>query len=145
MKKIIKDIVIKLIGLLTLWNGLLYTYLLFLHYANVPCSVNWDWCDIVNKSSYSELFWIPVALLWIIWMFIQFAISLFLIFYAKKQSGILLKILMGMSVFGMWFWIYLIFVQAFILKSWCIYCLISDVILFIIMVLSIVLNLLEKH
>lgn len=91
-------------------------------------------CDIVNRSEYSTIAGVPVALLG---MMGYIALLAFATFYREKAEtpGILL---FG-SVGGLGFALYLTYVEKYILFAWCILCLSSLAIIFSITVVSAIL------
>jgi vitamin-K-epoxide reductase (warfarin-sensitive) len=91
-------------------------------------------CDIVNRSEYSAIAGVPVALLGIVG---YVALLAFATFYREKAEtpGILL---FG-SVSGLGFALYLTYVEKYILFAWCILCLSSLAIIFSITVVSAIL------
>jgi vitamin-K-epoxide reductase (warfarin-sensitive) len=91
-------------------------------------------CDIVNRSEYSTVAGVPVALIGILGYVTLLA---FATFYREKAEtpGILL----ASSVAGLAFALYLTYVEKFILGVWCILCLTSLFAIFTIAVLSCIL------
>jgi len=91
-------------------------------------------CDIVNRSEYSTVAGVPVALIGILGYVTLLA---FATFYREKAEtpGILL----ASSVAGLAFALYLTYVEKFILSVWCILCLTSLLAIFTIAVLSCIL------
>lgn len=91
-------------------------------------------CDIVNRSEYSTVAGVPVALIGILGYVTVLA---FATFYREKAEtpGILL----ASSVAGLAFALYLTYVEKFILGVWCILCLTSLFAIFTIAVLSCIL------
>lgn len=77
-------------------------------------------CDIVNRSEYSTVSGVPVALIGILGYLVLLA---FATFYREKAEtpGILL----ATSGAGLSFALYLTYVEKFILGVWCILCLTS--------------------
>jgi uncharacterized membrane protein len=97
-------------------------YLTIEHYnKRLPyCIINTK-CDIVLTSKYSEFLGIPLSLLGVIYFFINLVLLyLFLKNRFKKQYLILYNFI-GASV-----GLILIYIQIFILKNLCIYCLTVD-------------------
>ena len=88
-------------------------------------------CDIVNRSEYSTIAGVPVALIGILGYALLLA---FATLYRRKAEtpGILLL----MSSVGLAFALYLTYVEKFILVVWCILCLSSLALIFVITVLS---------
>lgn len=82
-------------------------------------------CDQVVSSDYSKLFGIPVEFLGMLYYTIIFtfhACAAFIpgIFNISAMYGILI-----LSAIAFFFSLYLIYVQAFIIKKWCIWCIAS--------------------
>jgi vitamin-K-epoxide reductase (warfarin-sensitive) len=77
-------------------------------------------CDIVNRSSYSMLAGVPVALIGVIGYLL--IIGLATIYRDKAETPILLLIT---STGGLGFALYLTYIEKFVLAAWCILCLTS--------------------
>jgi uncharacterized membrane protein len=91
-------------------------------------------CDIVNRSEYSTVAGVPVALIGILG---YAALLAFATFYRAKAETPL--ILAAGSLAGLGFALYLTYVEKFILATWCILCLSSLTFIFIISILSLLL------
>jgi len=91
-------------------------------------------CDIVNRSEYSTVAGVPVALIGILG---YVALLAFATFYREKAEtpGILV---LGSSV-GLGFAFYLTYIEKYVLFAWCILCLSSLAIIFSITALSTIL------
>lgn len=88
-------------------------------------------CDIVNRSEYSELEGIPVAAIGVAGYVVLFLLSTLW----KSRSETPTRLLIAASV-GLLFALYLTYVEAHELKTWCILCLGSQVLIFLITLLS---------
>ena len=88
-------------------------------------------CDVVNRSSYSTLAGVPVALIGIIGYLL--ILGLATIYRVKAETPILLLIA---STGGLGFALYLTYIEKFVLAAWCILCLTSLVLIFSTAVLS---------
>jgi len=88
-------------------------------------------CDIVNRSEYSAIAGIPVALIGILG---YAALLAFATFYREKAETPAILVLC--SVAGLGFALYLTYVEKFVLYTWCILCLSSLAFIFAITVLS---------
>src|SRR5215467_14506549 len=77
-------------------------------------------CDLVNRSSYSTLFGIPVALIGILGYLLILAFAT--IYRDKAETPFMLLIA---SLAGWGFSLYLTYVEKFVLAAWCILCLSS--------------------
>jgi len=101
-----------------------------IHYstATEPCSINEHWdCGIVNHSSYSEVAHIPVAAIGI-------AGYLLIGVCALLRRRILVC---GAAVVGLAFALHLSYIERYVLEVWCLYCVISQGIIALILLLSI--------
>lgn len=82
-------------------------------------------CDTVAQSTYSVLLGIPLSLLGALF----YAITIVLItYYLQHRTKKGLQQILYVAVFGGLFALYLFALQAFVIKAWCFYCVISDTI-----------------
>lgn len=88
-------------------------------------------CDLVNRSEYSVVLGVPVALVGILGYLLLLAFAT--IYGEKAETPILLLIA---SIFGLAFALRLAYIEAFILHTWCILCLSSLGIIFATAVVS---------
>lgn len=88
-------------------------------------------CDIVNRSEYSTLLGIPVALIGILGYLVLFVMATF-----YRERGETPKLLLGLAIAGLGFALYLTYIEGFVLSTWCILCLSSLAIIFLIAVIS---------
>lgn len=97
------------------------SYLTIEHYSGVipPCSVT-SGCETVLTSAYSTVLGIPVALGGAIY-YLFILISIFIYFESKNNKALKWSLLLTIPGFiaSLWF----VYVQVFILHSYCIYCL----------------------
>jgi uncharacterized membrane protein len=117
-------------------------YLSYMHFrptASTLCKIN-DYldCDIVNKSIYSELFDIPVAILGMVtyvllfilgWMVLR-KIKLTHIWKALNPTN-LLWFMFALTAIGVLFSAYLTYIELFVLHAICIFCMIQQVIIIV--------------
>ena len=104
------------------------SYLTILHYKNIipPCQIA-KGCKTVLTSQFSVIFGIPVAILGAVY----FLFLIFVILNNKLFSYFKIFALLGVIVS-----IYFFSTQAFILHAFCQYCLLSEIIILGIFVLS---------
>lgn len=88
-------------------------------------------CDIVNRSIYSTVFGIPVALIGILGYAALLALATF--YRTKAETPAMLLIA---SAAGLGFALYLTYIEKFVLATWCILCFSSLTLIFVIAVLS---------
>ena len=82
-------------------------------------------CGVVDASSYSNVAGIPLSILGS--LFYAVTILLLVQYLLRKQKRIL-DIAMVTLIAGGIFSVYLILLQAFVIKAWCYYCIVSDTI-----------------
>lgn len=107
-----------LIAVLALVGAVVSGLALEVHYtvATTPCSINEKWdCGIVNRSSYSMIAGIPVAIIGIAGY-----LGLAWLGLARQRAVLTLA-----AIVGLVFSLYLAHVERDILGVWCLYCVIS--------------------
>jgi uncharacterized membrane protein len=120
-----------LIALLALAGVVVSTLALRIHYdtGTEPCSINEKWdCGIVNHSPFAEIAHIPVAAIGI-------AGYLALAALALARRRVLLAVA---AIVGLGFALYLSHIEKSILQVWCLYCVISQGIIALVTLLSLV-------
>lgn len=136
---------LSIIRFLSVLGLLVCIYLVYQHFKtddNSFCNFN-DYfnCDIVNKSEYSVLFGMPVAILGALAYIAIFATAILLI--KQKLPKIALGLLALFSAISLAFAIYLSVMEFFVLYAVCIFCVTSQLIILSIFLLS--LNIWLKH
>lgn len=134
---------LKIFIVLSVIGVLLSSYLTYQHFATSGSSfcvideyVN---CDIVNKSTYSELFGIPVAILGALAYALMAVIAykLYRSSAPKKTAVHALKIITAGSLL---FSLYLTYAELFILYAICALCVSSQILVLILFILSLTLS-----
>lgn len=132
---------IKIAAIVTSLAGLAdSSYLTSKHFAgsSVPCNL-FSGCETVLSSSYSEFFGIPTALFGAVAYFTAFSLALLTYFGRERLWSLFGMLASLMFVFSVWF----VYLQAFVIKAFCQYCLVSaatSVLLFLIFAVSILLK-----
>lgn len=108
------------------------SYLTIEHFRGIipPCSLAGD-CGAVLQSSYSVIFGLPVSLLGSVYYLI---VSVGVFSYLDTKKTAILKWILLFTIFGLLASIWFVFLQAFVIKSYCLYCLgsaLTSTILFI--------------
>ncbi len=110
--------------------GLAISWLaLRVHYSNdtAPCSINAKWdCGIVNHSPYAVMYGIPVAAIGMAGYLLIGILAL-----ARRRGWLFVATLIGMG-----FSLYLTNIEARVLGVWCLYCVTSQGLIAILMILS---------
>lgn len=114
-----------------------YKYIYELTSSNAMCLGSGD-CSTVNASSYSEIYGIPVALVGV-----GGYLAILALLLLERQANPFWKqnlplAVFGLSVGGFGFTLYLVYVEAFILKAWCPFCVASQVTMTILFFLTII-------
>jgi len=140
---------IKVILFIAILGLLISTYLTWLHYkpeGRSFCSINERFdCDAVNKSRYSEIFGIPVSILGMLGYAAFIALSITLLSrHTFDHDWIKMKkinrTMMVLAAIAFIFTVYLSTIQAFVLKTWCVMCIVSGLIIIMILILTIIGN-----
>jgi vitamin-K-epoxide reductase (warfarin-sensitive) len=101
------------------------------HYAKSAtqfCDFNQQFsCDIVNRSEYSSIMGIPVAGIGVAGYAVILALSTF--FRARPETP---NRLLAAAIAGLAFALYLTYIEAYVLTTWCILCLVSLLLIFLI-------------
>ena len=120
-----------IIALLAIAGIIVSTLALRIHYSMdaPPCDINAHWdCGIVNHSRYSVMHGVPVAAIGMAGYAIIAILAL-----ARRY-----RLLLAASIAGLAFALYLTSIEARILQIWCLYCVISQTIIALITLLSII-------
>lgn len=119
-----------LIALVALAGVVVSSLALQVHYATgtQPCSINETWdCGIVNHSSFAVIGHIPVAAIGILGYLVLGGLALM-----RRRFLLLLAVFAGFC-----FALRLTFVEQFALGVWCLYCVISQAIISVLLLLSV--------
>jgi vitamin-K-epoxide reductase (warfarin-sensitive) len=100
-------------------------------YCDLGASFN---CDIVNRSTYSSVMGIPVALIGILGYLGLFGLAT--VYRTRAETP---GMLLTGSVAGLGFALYLTYIEKFVLATWCILCLSSLAAISAITILSVAL------
>ena len=94
-----------------------------------PCSINDKWdCGVVNHSPYAIMLGVPVAMMGML------GYLLIAILAWRRKQGLLIAAVMT----GLAFALYLTHIEAHILGVWCLYCVISQGLIAVLAVLSLI-------
>src|SRR3989344_9271480 len=98
-------------------------YLTFEHFLGrvPPCSII-SGCEKVTTSPYAEVFGIPLALFGAVY---YFALLVLIIAHFDLKNAIILKIAALITPIGFLASLYFVYLQVFIIKAICLYCMIS--------------------
>ena len=99
------------------------------HYSNAVeiCSINEHWdCGVVNHSPFAEIQHVPVAILGILGY-----LAIGVVGFLRRRYELFLLVLIGLG-----FALRLTFIEEYVLEVWCLYCVISQVIIGLLTLLS---------
>lgn len=103
--------------------------------APIPCVLGFTGCDTVDKSPYSVFLGIPLSAYGMVFYLI---IGFLSILYIDTRKALIAKMILPVASLGFVLSVYFIYLQAFVIKAFCIFCLISAGISTILFVLSLV-------
>jgi uncharacterized membrane protein len=117
------------IGLLALAGTALAAYLVFVHYSGRPVACSFGGCETVQRSKYSEVLGVPVALLGLGAYVAILGLSLSCS-EAARAAGL------AIALAGVLFGAYLLYAQVVVIEALCGWCVLSDAVLSMIAALS---------
>ena len=115
--------IIILIAVISFLGFLDASYLAAKYYLGgpLPCSIL-DGCDTVTTSKYSAIAGVPVALLGAVYYLIIFVLA---ISYLESKKDKLMFLISRFTVIGFLASLWFVYLQVFVLKALCLYCLFS--------------------
>ena len=126
-----------IIAVLSLGGAVVSGVSLERHYAKSAttyCDFNEKFnCDIVNRSEYSTVEGLPVAGIGVAGYIALFVLSTF-----RRSRQETPNLLLAASLAGLAFALYLTYIEAYVLTTWCILCLTSLILIGIICSISII-------
>lgn len=129
-----------LIGVLSIAGVVVSAIALQRHYAKSAtefCDISQKFnCDIVNRSEYSTIVGIPVAGIGVV----GYAALFWLATFARSRLETPLRLLAAACA-GLVFALWLTYVEAYKLETWCILCVTSQILIFLITVLAVTVKL----
>ena len=119
---------------ITSWVILLLSFVGFLDAAYLtikkfftsplPCYI-FQGCETVTTSPYSSIFGVPLSLLGAIF---YLAIFIMIVRFFETNSSKYFKSVFFLAVLGFLMDIYLVYIQGFVLKTFCFYCVVSAIV-----------------
>lgn len=105
--------------------------------ANDNMCIGSQGCSVVNASRYSEVYGVPVAIIGAIGY-----LALLAVLWLERKPGFFQQngplLFFALSVTGFFFTLYLVYVEAALLKSYCPFCVTSQITMTLIFGISIV-------
>ena len=112
-----------------------YIYYIKKHGRQLVCPVGSN-CNAVINSRYSKFFGVPIEYGGMFYYATIFFVYVVLIFVPHLVSEFFLAGLIIFTAFAFLFSLYLLFAQAFLLRQWCIWCILSAVLSIVIFIIS---------
>ena len=115
--------IITIIALISFLGFLDASYLAAKYYLGgpIPCAIL-DGCDTVTTSQYATMAGVPVALLGAIYYLIIFVLA---ISYLESKKDNLVFLISRLTIVGFLASLWFVYLQVFVLKALCLYCLFS--------------------
>ncbi len=104
-------------------------YLAYVRYTGGTYACTTGGCELVQSSKYSEVAGIPVAVIGLAGY-----LSILASAFVRGEPGAAIGA--ALSLVGFVFAVYLIYVQWALIEAFCMWCLISDVVMFLLLVVS---------
>lgn len=114
-----------LLGVFSFIGFLDALYLTVRHYQGlaVPCLI-FEGCEIVTKSEYAAILGVPLALVGVVY---YLGIFLLVVLYADQRKSSILGLIAHIAVLGFIASLWFLYLQLFVIKALCIYCIISGI------------------
>ena len=127
-----------IILLYSIFAIIISSYLLYQHYSDTSsfCDVSAGLsCDIVNRSLYSEIFNMPISGFSLA-MFIFILVITLIALNNKKYISKIIEVIYYLMLVSILFSLYLLYIEAFVLYSFCPLCLSLNVAILVIFFVS---------
>ncbi|MEK7460020.1 MAG: vitamin K epoxide reductase family protein [Patescibacteria group bacterium] len=90
--------------------------------APIPCALGFSGCDTVDKSPYSAFLGIPLSAYGMAFYLI---IGFLAILYLDTKRVLFARLILPIATLGFISSAYFVYLQAFVIKAFCIFCLVS--------------------
>lgn len=98
----------------------------------ITCPITGSGCDLVRKSSYSNFAGIDLP---VFGLMFYFTLAFLTIFLTQKFDKLVNRVRILLAFSGFAFGVYLTYLEAFVIKGWCFWCLSSFVVSILIFLL----------
>lgn len=103
----------------------------------IPCVLGFTGCDTVSKSPYSVLFGIPLSAYGMVF---YLGIGILGLLYLDTKKALFARLLLPATALGFLSSAYFIYIQKFLIKAFCVYCILSAIISTILFGLGIIIH-----
>lgn len=91
----------------------------------IPCVLGFTGCDTVSKSPYSVLFGIPLSAYGMVF---YLGIGVLGLLYLDTKNALFARLLFPVTALGFLASVYFIYIQKYLIKAFCVYCILSAII-----------------
>lgn len=91
----------------------------------IPCVLGFTGCDTVSKSPYSVLLGIPLSAYGMVF---YLGIGILGLLYLDTKNTLFARLLLPATALGFAMSAYFIYVQKFLIKAFCVYCILSAIV-----------------
>ena len=114
------------------------TYLTITHYKHIipPCTITHG-CEAVLSSKFATIYGVPLALFGSIYFFISIVLDVLI--FQHRNNVWMRRIFMFFNSYGALFAVLLLYLQFVVIKAICQYCMLVELILFLLFYFSILL------
>jgi uncharacterized membrane protein len=141
-KQVKKETLIRIAALIGLLDSIYLTYVKLSH-TPIYCTPGLGDCATVNSSRWSEIWGIPISVFGLLTYFAILLLS-FLGKRVKFTKPFSDYLVFGLAMIGLLFSIYLTYLEAFVIRAFCQWCVLSAISVFVIFIAGLAL-LLEKN
>jgi uncharacterized membrane protein len=118
------------VALVALAGAAVAAYLTYVHYQpDALICTSGGGCETVQQSSYAELAGVPVALLGLL----AYVAVLVLVAWDSELARTLAA---AIALAAAGFAVYLVLLQAFVIDAWCVWCLVNDLVIVPLLVIT---------
>lgn len=109
-------------------------YLVVATYTDTPiiCGVI-EGCNDVAKSPFTRIFGVPLSVYGTGYYLVALMLSFAIVQWGRARAR---QLMLLWAVAGVLFSIYTFYLQAFVIDAWCIYCIISEIVTVLLLLLS---------
>ncbi len=137
--KLTNNLINRLIFILALLGGLISSYLLYTYVVEVPIVCVDTGCEIVRESPYSYFLDVPLPAFGLM-MYVAILLLSFLRTTLEKNDHhhLATKLISVSALVGVLISVYLTYLEAIVIKAYCMWCVASAFIIVLIFVLSVI-------
>ena len=114
-------------------------YLVYAHFFKItPVCLPSAPCEVVLTSRYAEMWGVPLSLLGLLMYISLLSLCICLLQERNEDQGMASILIYTLSLSGSLFSLYLLYLEAFVIRNYCTWCLASGIVIWSILVMSLV-------